>query len=65
MKNALIFFLIFVAARAQEVVYYEEIKDLPNHPEILLIDVREFIEIETTGLIPTSINIPCKRCFKI
>ena len=39
---------------------YEEVKDLPNHPEKLLIDVREPSEIAETGSIPTSINIPCK-----
>lgn len=39
---------------------YEEVKDLPNHPEILLIDVREPHELVETGQIPTSINIPCK-----
>ncbi|KAM7360198.1 rhodanese domain-containing protein CG4456-like [Cochliomyia hominivorax] len=40
------------------IVYYEEIKDLPNHPEKLLIDVRTPEEIEEFGKIPTSINIP-------
>lgn len=39
---------------------YEEVKDLPNHPEKLLIDVREPTELAETGSIPTSINIPCK-----
>lgn len=39
---------------------YEEIKDLPNHPEKLLVDVREPNELAETGRIPTSINIPCK-----
>lgn len=39
---------------------YEEVKDLPNHPEILLIDVREPEELRETGQIPTSINIPCE-----
>ncbi|XP_063700159.1 rhodanese domain-containing protein CG4456 isoform X2 [Culicoides brevitarsis] len=37
---------------------YEEVKDLPNHPEKLLIDVREPSELQQTGVIPTSINIP-------
>ncbi|XP_055902741.1 rhodanese domain-containing protein CG4456-like [Eupeodes corollae] len=40
------------------VVEYAEVKDLPNHPEKLLIDVREPREIEGTGLIPTAIRIP-------
>lgn len=39
---------------------YEEVKKLPNHPEKLLIDVREPSELVETGKIPTSINIPCK-----
>lgn len=43
-----------------EIATYEEIKDLPNHPEKLLIDVREPAEIAETGSIPTSINIPRK-----
>ncbi|KAJ6637431.1 Rhodanese domain-containing protein [Pseudolycoriella hygida] len=37
---------------------YEEVKDLPNHPEKYLIDVREPSELVETGQIPTSINIP-------
>lgn len=41
-------------------VTYEEIKDLPNHPEATLIDVRDPPEIKDTGLIPTSYNIPCE-----
>ncbi|KAG5679624.1 hypothetical protein PVAND_009184 [Polypedilum vanderplanki] len=50
--------LLFVSIHCQEVAYYDEIKDLPNHPEILLIDVREPWELEQTGMIPTSVNIP-------
>lgn len=38
----------------------EEIENLPNHPEKLLIDVRDPPEIKSTGSIPTSINIPRK-----
>lgn len=56
----LIFSAIVLTSSAQEIAYYEEIKDLPNHPEILLIDVREPSELEQTGQIPTSINIPCQ-----
>ncbi|XP_058457050.1 uncharacterized protein LOC131434400 [Malaya genurostris] len=40
------------------VATYEEIADLPAHPEKLLIDVREPEELAETGVIPTSINIP-------
>lgn len=45
-------------ASQQEIAYYEEIKDLPNHKEKLLIDVREPNELIETGKIPTSINMP-------
>lgn len=40
------------------IAYYEEIKDLPNHPEKYLIEVRTPEELLETGKIPTSINIP-------
>lgn len=39
---------------------YEEVKDLPNHPEKLLIDVRNPDELKEYGIIPSSINIPRK-----
>lgn len=43
------------------IVTYEEIKDvISNHPEKLLIDVREPDELKETGIIPTAINIPRK-----
>ncbi|XP_055906694.1 rhodanese domain-containing protein CG4456 [Eupeodes corollae] len=37
---------------------YEDVKDIPNHPEAYLIDVRNADELESTGVIPASINIP-------
>lgn len=40
------------------IVDYAEVKELPKHPEKLLIDVREPEEIKDTGLIPTAIAIP-------
>lgn len=40
---------------------YEEVKDVPNHPEVYLIDVRNKDEVASTGAIPASINIPCKQ----
>lgn len=62
MQVAFVIFSIFVTAiSAQGVAYYDEIKDLPNRPEILLIDVRTTLEIESTGLIPTSIAIYCEN----
>lgn len=65
--SALITFVVLELAASVElkmtsvpIATYEEVKDLPNHPEKLLIDVREPAEIAETGSIPTSINIPCK-----
>lgn len=46
---------------AVPIVTYEEVKELPNHPEKLLIDVREPDELNETGIIPTAINIPRKN----
>ncbi|KAH8286171.1 hypothetical protein KR054_003577 [Drosophila jambulina] len=37
---------------------YEQVKDVPNHPEVYLIDVRQPEELQQTGKIPASINIP-------
>uniref|UniRef100_A0A6R5Z574 Rhodanese domain-containing protein n=1 Tax=Anopheles funestus TaxID=62324 RepID=A0A6R5Z574_ANOFN len=46
--------------KPQLVATTADIDDLPNHPEKLLIDVREPSELAATGQIPTSINIPLK-----
>ena len=43
---------------------YEEVKDVPNHPEVYLIDVRNKDELASTGALPSSINIPCKYKYK-
>lgn len=43
-----------------QIASYEEVKALPRHPEKILIDVREPDELAATGIIPSSINIPCK-----
>lgn len=51
---------VIIAASAIEIATYEEVKDLPNNPEKVLIDVREPQEILDSGKIPTSVNIPCK-----
>lgn len=62
MKFLAIFFLTIsfnlLNVYSQGIATYEDIRNLPNQPEILLIDVREIDEIERTGLIPTSIVIP-------
>lgn len=43
------------------VASYEDVLDLPNRPEILLVDVREPNELAESGRIPTSINVPRKN----
>ncbi|KAL5285572.1 TSTD3.2 family protein [Megaselia abdita] len=37
---------------------YQEVKDIPNHPGKYLIDVRNVSELEETGILPSSLNIP-------
>uniref|UniRef100_A0ABK9NFV8 Rhodanese domain-containing protein n=1 Tax=Glossina morsitans morsitans TaxID=37546 RepID=A0ABK9NFV8_GLOMM len=37
---------------------FEEVRNVPNHPEVYLIDVRNADEVAKTGSIPASINIP-------
>lgn len=37
---------------------YEEVKDIPNQANKYLIDVRNKSELEETGTLPASINIP-------
>lgn len=41
-------------------VTFDYVKSLKDNKEVLLIDVREPSELEETGTIPGSINIPCK-----
>ncbi|KAL9892380.1 rhodanese domain-containing protein CG4456-like isoform 2-T2 [Glossina fuscipes fuscipes] len=40
---------------------FEEVRNVPNNPEVYLIDVRNADEVASTGLIPGSINIPSLR----
>ncbi|KAH8398821.1 hypothetical protein KR222_007973 [Zaprionus bogoriensis] len=40
---------------------YEQVKDVPNQPEIYLIDVRNEDELAATGSIPASLNIPLPK----
>ncbi|XP_055612170.1 rhodanese domain-containing protein CG4456-like isoform X3 [Uranotaenia lowii] len=47
-----------LSSNKMSIATYEEVLDLPNHPEKLLIDVRGVDEVKETGAIPTSINIP-------
>lgn len=39
-------------------VTYEDVVTYKDKPEVLLIDVREPVELKETGVIPSSINIP-------
>lgn len=41
------------------IVSYEYVKDIPNQPTKMLVDVREPSELAESGAIPSSINIPC------
>ncbi|EDW83666.1 uncharacterized protein Dwil_GK13732 [Drosophila willistoni] len=37
---------------------YDDVKDIPNHPDQYLFDVRNQSELNETGTLPASINIP-------
>ncbi|XP_077293626.1 rhodanese domain-containing protein CG4456-like [Arctopsyche grandis] len=45
-------------------VSYEEVLDISQNGGAILIDVREVNEIEETGLIPKSLNIPMNQVLK-
>jgi hypothetical protein len=63
---AIVFLINRVEMAEVGIATYEEIKELPNHPEKkLLIDVREPHELAATGSIPTAINIPRKSSFTL
>ncbi|XP_039441671.1 rhodanese domain-containing protein CG4456-like isoform X1 [Culex pipiens pallens] len=55
---------LFTAGNSMSIATYEEVLDLPNHPEKLLIDVRGVDEVASTGAIPTAINIPLDQVDK-
>ncbi|XP_043649288.1 rhodanese domain-containing protein CG4456 isoform X1 [Drosophila teissieri] len=50
--------LKFVLRPINTMATYEQVKDVPNHPDVYLIDVRRKEELQQTGFIPASINIP-------
>ncbi|XP_029725852.1 rhodanese domain-containing protein CG4456 isoform X1 [Aedes albopictus] len=52
------------SSNKMSIATYEEVLDLPNHPEKVLIDVRGADELAATGQIPTSINIPLEQVAK-
>lgn len=43
----------------KRVVSYEDMLKVIHHPEKVIIDVRNPDEVNVTGKIPSSINIPC------
>lgn len=47
-----------ITAENIPIATYDDIMDLRNHPETLLVDVREPKELREMGEIPNSINIP-------
>ncbi|XP_035912137.1 thiosulfate sulfurtransferase-like isoform X1 [Anopheles stephensi] len=53
--------LLLCCSNTMSIATYEEVLDLPNHPEKLLVDVRNPDELAETGKIPTSINIPLDK----
>uniref|UniRef100_A0A1Q3G437 Putative heat shock protein n=1 Tax=Culex tarsalis TaxID=7177 RepID=A0A1Q3G437_CULTA len=55
---------LFTGSSNMSIATYEEVLDLPNHPEKLLIDVRGADEVASTGAIPTAINIPLDQVEK-
>ena len=53
--------IVFVdASTMSDEVTFDYVKSLENDKNVLLIDVREPSELEKTGRIPGSINIPCE-----
>lgn len=44
------------------IVSFEELRNLQKENKTLIIDVREPSELLETGILPNSINIPCKFC---
>lgn len=43
----------------KRVISYEDMLKVLNHPDKVIIDVRNPDEVTSTGKIPSSINIPC------
>lgn len=57
--------LKFVLRPITTMATYEQVKDVPNHPDVYLIDVRRKEELQQTGFIPASINIPCNKLLSL
>ncbi|XP_065362214.1 rhodanese domain-containing protein CG4456 [Calliphora vicina] len=53
-----VFQIVLADKENEDFASYEEVKDIPNHPEKYLIEVRSKDLVEKDGSIPGSINIP-------
>lgn len=65
MKRLLILINCLVVVRlssssTMSIVNYDQVKKFTQDPNVLIIDVREPSELQETGVIDNSINIPCK-----
>lgn len=49
----------------KRVVSYEDMLKVIHQPEKVIIDVRNPDEVNETGKIPSSINIPCNKFVKL
>lgn len=49
----------------KRVVSFEDMLEVIHEPKKVIIDVREPDEVASTGMIPSSINIPCNYYFFI
>lgn len=47
----------------KRVVSFEDMLEVIHEPKKVIIDVREPDEVASTGMIPSSINIPCNYYF--
>lgn len=54
-----VFQIVVADEEESDFATYEEVKDIPNHPNKYLIEVRSKELVEKDGSIPGSINIPC------
>lgn len=50
----------FSNQKMSQIVNYEDVVTYKDRTDVLLIDVRDPNELQDTGTIPGSINIPCE-----
>ncbi|EFA03724.2 rhodanese domain-containing protein CG4456 [Tribolium castaneum] len=56
---------VFLRLFATQIASFDEVKSVKTTPKTLLIDVREPHELQETGVIPDSINIPLGEVEKV